>query len=277
MARAEQMSSNSSVAIPTRSSGSDLGQDCWVELHRDFVVQDHALRMRALLETLPWVQEVYPRGGRFQPAPRLTSFHGDAGCAYTYAGIAYQSEPWMPELEVLRARCEARTEVAFNCVLCNLYRDGRDSVGWHADDEPELGPHDDDIAIASVSLGAPRRFVLKHRRDGRRLAFDLGEGSLLLRGRTQRLWLHALPKTQAPCGPRLNLTFRVVRQPACHGFPRRRATRGSLGTRCAPRSRAGSRPRLAWRRGLLAVLKCHRGSARGSRAQTRHTASRRRP
>jgi alkylated DNA repair dioxygenase AlkB len=190
----------------------DLGEDCWIELHHDFAADDHEARMQALVAALPWLQELYLRGGRAQPAPRLTSFHGDPGCGYTYSGIAYEPAPWTDELSLLRARCEARSGVAFNCVLCNLYRDGRDSVGWHADDEPELGPSDDDIAIGSVSLGAPRRFVLKHRRDGRRLAFELGHGSLfLMRGRTQRLWLHSLPKTQKACEPRLNLTFRVVR------------------------------------------------------------------
>ena len=168
--------------------------------------------MHALIAALPWVQEFYPRGGRVQPAPRLTSFHGDPSCGYTYSGIAYEPAPWLPELAELRARCERVTGVAFNCVLANLYRDGRDSVGWHADDEPELGPSDDDIAIGSVSLGSPRKFVLKHRRDGRRLGFELGEGSLfVMRGRTQRDWLHTLPKTQKLCGIRLNLTFRVIR------------------------------------------------------------------
>ena len=189
----------------------DLGEGCTLELQRDFAASDHLERMDALVAAVPWLQELYLRGARPQPAPRLTSFHGDPGSGYTYSGIAYQPAAWLPELAELRARCEARTGVAFNCVLCNLYRDGRDSVGWHADDERELGPSRDDIAIGSVSLGAPRRFVLKHRRDGRRLVFELGEGSLfVMRGRTQRHWVHSLPKTQKPCGARLNLTFRVV-------------------------------------------------------------------
>jgi alkylated DNA repair dioxygenase AlkB len=190
----------------------ELSDDSWLELHPDFAATEQELLMRRLWDELPWSQELYHRGGRVIPAPRLTSFHGDPGCGYTYSGIAYEPAPWTEELSLLRARCEARSGVAFNCGLCNLYRDGRDSVGWHADDEPELGPSDDDIAIGSDSLGAPRRFVLKHRRDGRRLAFELGHGSLfVMRGRTQRLWLHALPKTQKPCEPRLNLTFRVLR------------------------------------------------------------------
>lgn len=212
MARSEQLSLVLGAVPAGEIERHDLGEGCRIELHHDFARDDHEARMQALVESLPWVQELYLRGARVQPAPRLTSFHGHEGCGYTYSGIAYQPAPWTDELLALRARCEARTDVAFNCVLCNLYRDGRDSVGWHADDEPELGPSDDDIAIASVSLGAPRRFVLKHRRDGRRLAFELGHGSLLvMRGRTQQRWLHALPKTEKACDPRLNLTFRVIR------------------------------------------------------------------
>jgi alkylated DNA repair dioxygenase AlkB len=96
-------------------------------------------------------------------------------------------------------------------MLANLYRDGRDSVGWHADAEPELGPSRDDIAIASLSLGAARRFVLKHRRTGELRSYELGDGALLvMSGRTQLDWVHALPKTRRPAGPRINLTFRVI-------------------------------------------------------------------
>ena len=189
----------------------ELGEGSWIELYRELARDDHEARMQALIAVVPWVQELYVRGARPQPAPRLTSFHGDPGSGYTYSGMAYQPASWLPELLELRAAVQTQSGVAFNCVLCNLYRDGRDSVGWHADDERELGPSRDDIAIGSLSLGATRRFVLKHRRDGRRLVFELGEGSLLvMRGRTQQHWVHCLPKTARPCGPRLNLTFRVI-------------------------------------------------------------------
>jgi alkylated DNA repair dioxygenase AlkB len=99
-----------------------------------------------------------------------------------------------------------------NAALANYYRDGRDSMGWHADDERELGPSPDDVAVASLSLGAARRFLLRHRTRGETRELALGDGSLLvMRGTTQRHWRHALPKTRAAVGPRLNLTFRVVR------------------------------------------------------------------
>lgn len=188
----------------------ELGEGCWLELVRGYVAREEARLFASLVSELPWVQEVYPRGG-FIPAPRLTSFHGDPGCAYAYSGIAYQPGDWTPALLELRHGLRAASELDFNTVLANLYRDGSDSLGFHADDEPELGPSRDDIAIASISLGAPRRFVMKHRRDGRRLGFELGAGDLLLmRGRTQARWIHGVPKTRLEVGPRINLTFRVV-------------------------------------------------------------------
>lgn len=189
----------------------DLDAGCWLEHHPRFAAHGERALFEELQRELPWVQEVYVRGGRNVPAPRLTSFHGDRGSAYVYSGITYRPEPWTEALSALRARLRAAFGIDWNSVLVNLYRDGRDSVGWHADDEPELGPTRDDIAIASLSLGAARRFVLKHRRDARRIAYELGGGDLLLmRGRTQQNWLHALPKTQTPVAARINLTFRVI-------------------------------------------------------------------
>ena len=110
---------------------------------------------------------------------------------------------------MLRERLASELEHPFNSVLANRYRSGADAMGWHADDEPELGP---EPLIASVSLGATRRFLLRHRHDpARRLSLDLEPGSLLLMaGRTQRYWKHALPRTARPAGERINLTYRHV-------------------------------------------------------------------
>jgi alkylated DNA repair dioxygenase AlkB len=189
----------------------DLGAGCTVALHERFARSEHAAWFEQLERTLPWVQEVYVRGGRCVPAPRLTSFHGDPGCRYLYSGIAYEPAPWTESLLVVRARLRAAAGYEWNSVLANFYRDGRDSVGWHADAEPELGPARDDIAVASLSLGAARRFVLKHRRTGELRTYELGHGALLvMSGRTQLDWVHALPKTRRPAGPRINLTFRVI-------------------------------------------------------------------
>jgi len=190
----------------------ELSDDSWLELHPDFAASEQELLMRRLWDELPWSQELYHRGGRVIPAPRLTSFHGDPGCGYTYSGIAYEPEPFTPTLRALRERLRALIAIDFNSVLANLYRDGRDSLGLHADDEPELGPSRDDIAIASLSLGSRRRFVMQHRKQRRRHVYELGSGCLLLmRGRTQEQWVHGVPKTKLEVGPRLNLTFRVIR------------------------------------------------------------------
>jgi alkylated DNA repair dioxygenase AlkB len=190
----------------------DLGDGCAITLDRHFARAEHALWFATLERELPWVQEIYARGGRFVPAPRLTSFHGDPGCDYVYSGIRYAPAAWTALLLDVRARLRERVGHDFNSVLANYYRDGRDSVGWHADDEPELGPSRDDIVIASLSLGEARRFVLKHRRRGARREYELGAGALLvMSGLTQQEFVHALPKTRRPCGPRINLTFRVIR------------------------------------------------------------------
>ena len=141
------------------------------------------------------------------PIPRLTAWHGAAG--YVYSGIRLTPAAWTPPLLELKALAERLAGERFNSVLLNLYRDGRDSVSWHADNEPGLGR---DPVIASLSLGAVRRFQLKHRRLDERLALDLPHGScLIMAGATQHHWLHQLPKTTRPVGPRINLTFRHMR------------------------------------------------------------------
>jgi alkylated DNA repair dioxygenase AlkB len=146
------------------------------------------------------------------PIPRLTAWHGEAG--YVYSGIAMQPAAWTPALLEIKRCAEHHAGQGFNSVLLNLYRDGRDSVSWHADNEPGLGR---DPVIASLSLGATRRFQLKHRRNGLRVAIDLEHGScLVMAGATQHHWLHQLPKTARPVGPRVNLTFRRM-MPAQQG------------------------------------------------------------
>jgi alkylated DNA repair dioxygenase AlkB len=144
--------------------------------------------------------------GRRLPIPRLTAWHGQAG--YVYSGIRMAPAPWTPPLLELKDIAEALAGQPFNSVLLNLYRHGRDSVSWHADNEPGLGRNP---VIASISLGAERRFQLKHRRTGERLSVDLAHGScLIMAGATQHHWLHQLPKIAQPVGPRINLTFRAM-------------------------------------------------------------------
>jgi alkylated DNA repair dioxygenase AlkB len=163
-------------------------------------------RLRARID---WRQEEVLIFGQRRLVPRLVAWHGDPAATYTYSGTPHVPEPWTAELDRVRDRVHALTGRHFNAVLLNLYRDGRDGMGWHADDEPELGR---DPAIASVSLGATRRFCLRHRRrKGSRLDVPLVSGSLLLMsGPTQHHWLHAVPKTTKVSGERVNLTFRQV-------------------------------------------------------------------
>jgi alkylated DNA repair dioxygenase AlkB len=189
----------------------DLGEGAWVTLEADFV-PDHLALMIRLAETLPLRQESIVLFGRAVPMPRLTSWHGDPGCAYAYSGRLFQPAPWTAELAAVRDALTAREGCAYNSVLVNYYRDGQDSMGEHADDEPELGPAKEDVRIASVSLGASRRFVLRHRKTREVLPFELGRGSVLVMGgTTQRHFRHHVPRTRVPVGPRMNLTFRVIR------------------------------------------------------------------
>lgn len=135
---------------------------------------------------------------------------GDAGCRYVYSGVRHEPKPWHELVAALRIRVEKLAGARFNSVLLKQYRDGGDSMGFHADDEPELG---DQPIIASLSFGATRIMHFRHRHDGdiptQRIA--LHDGSLLIMGPTvQRDWKHAIPKTRKAVSPRINLTFRRI-------------------------------------------------------------------
>ena len=163
-----------------------------------------------LLATIEWRQDSIKIYGQAIPQPRLTAWYGDEAAIYTYSNIVNHPLPWLPVLQQIKQRCEAIADVNFNSVLLNYYRDGQDSMGWHQDNEPELGDHP---VIASVSFGATRRFQLRHkkRKDVDTTTIELEHGSLLLmRGTTQQFWKHQLPKTTQPSGARVNLTFRLI-------------------------------------------------------------------
>ena len=166
------------------------------------------LLLDSLLALPDWEQLQLRMFGRRVSAPRLTAWYGDPGATYAYSGITHEPLPWPKPLASLRERlCEA-IGLDFNSVLGNHYRDGNDGMGWHSDDEPELG---DDPVIASLSLGATRRFQLRHRtrRDLETQSLALSHGSLLvMSGPTQHHWKHALPKTRTCHDVRINLTFR---------------------------------------------------------------------
>lgn len=165
--------------------------------------------MAELREGLDWEVHRIRMFGRMVDSPRLSSWIGDQGAGYVYSGTRFEPRSWHPALLQLRQELQSLLGVEFNSVLANRYRDGRDAMGWHSDDERELGARP---VIASISLGATRRFALKHRRDpGRKMAMDLPHGSLLvMRGDTQANYRHALPRTARAMSDRINLTFRRI-------------------------------------------------------------------
>lgn len=161
------------------------------------------------LGELAWASTTVRVFGRTMPAPRLTCWYGDAGATYGYSGHAHNPAPMPPLLAVLRDALEHATGARFNSCLGNLYRTGWDSVGWHADDEPELGP---EPVIASLSFGAERTFRVRAGTSGPSTAVVLRHGDLLvMRGRAQTDYQHSIPKTERPVGPRVNLTFRLIK------------------------------------------------------------------
>jgi len=156
-----------------------------------------------------WKQESIKLYGKLVPIPRQTAWYGDSGKSYTYSKIAMTTEPWTPTLLVIKSKIEDLSGVQFNSVLLNLYRNGSDSVAWHSDDEPELG---ENPVIGSVSFGATRRFMFRHKfKKELKKEVDLTHGSfLLMKGMTQHFWQHQIPKTAKKIEARINLTFRVI-------------------------------------------------------------------
>ena len=183
------------------------GDILWV---KHFLPPEEANQLMATLQQqIPWRQDSIRIGGKDTPIPRLQAWFGDAGMTYTYSGLTLQPTPWLPALAAIKHRIEDYSDTHFNSLLANLYRTGLDSMGWHADDERELGPNP---VIASVSLGQERRFDLRHRATGQTVRTLLPSGSVLvMAGATQHHWVHQVPRTTRPLQPRINLTFRLIR------------------------------------------------------------------
>lgn len=179
---------------------------------------DEAQIMNNLVRDLDWEQRQFQPPGTFSrdrqvPMPRLECWYSLVrGRSYRYAGQSYHSRELPPSLFRLLEAVKAATGHPFDAVFCNLYRDGRDSIGFHADDEADsLGPAAG-VVIASLSLGERRKFEIRHRETEERVALDLGRGDLLVMGLgTQSNYLHGIPKQPAITGARVNLTFRVLR------------------------------------------------------------------
>jgi alkylated DNA repair dioxygenase AlkB len=176
-----------------------------------FLPSDIADRyFKILLKETLWREEEVLVWGKRHKQPRLVAWHGDAGTKYTYSGSTLNPAPWTPSLLELREKVEVACGARFNSVLLNQYRNNNDSMGWHSDNEPELGKMP---TIASLSLGDSRVFLFKHRTEKnlgiRRITLNHGS-VLIMSGETQRNWLHAIDKEKKPSGIRINLTFRLI-------------------------------------------------------------------
>jgi alkylated DNA repair dioxygenase AlkB len=161
-----------------------------------------------LLKNTPWESRTIKMFGKEFLQPRLVAWFGDPGRGYTYSGISMNINPWTSQLELLKSICEQKAGRAFNSLLINLYRSGEDKVSWHSDNEPELGK---EPCIASLSLGATRRFKFRHLDSKDVVECSLTPGSLVvMSGLSQIKWEHEVPKEARVKGPRINLTFRYV-------------------------------------------------------------------
>ena len=184
--------------------------DADVRFYRSLFSKEESDRLFAQLhQQTHWKQEFIKLYGKQVAIPRLTAWYGDEGKSYIYSKIEMTPELWTPSLLEIKTKIEVMSGLTFNSVLLNLYRDGKDSVAWHSDDEPELG---ENPSIGSVSFGAARRFMFKHKQQNDlKQEVELTHGSfLLMQGPTQHFWLHQIPKTTKSLQPRINLTFRVI-------------------------------------------------------------------
>jgi alkylated DNA repair dioxygenase AlkB len=171
---------------------------------------DYPTMLRKLIDQTIWRQEVVRVYGKEHQQPRLVAFYGDTGMRYDYSGISLHPLPWTDLLREVKRRIEDCTESTFNAVFLNLYRDHNDSMGFHSDDEKELGR---EPTIASVTFGATRIFRMKHKLNSEIPVqkIPLTSGTvLLMKGKTQHFWKHGINKQAEPCGPRVNLTFRTI-------------------------------------------------------------------
>ncbi len=185
--------------------------DSNIQYYPNFISKEKAdAFFEVFKKNIPWQQDNIKVFGKVYAQPRLTSLYGNNGRPYSYSNITMKPNQFTPQLLEIKKKIETITEEQFTTCLLNLYRDGNDSNGWHADNEKELGKNP---VIASISLGQERFFHLKHRtKKELKHKLLLEHGSLLLmKGETQHHWLHQIPKTKKPIAERINLTFRVIK------------------------------------------------------------------
>lgn len=191
-------------------------QDGWIHIIPDpspvRLIQNFSDRstadrlLRRLIDTTPWRSDRITVFGKSHELPRLRQWYGNRDSIYLWSGIEMRPLPWTPELLEIREKVQDLVQQQFNSVLLNYYRNGNDTVGWHSDNETGLG---DQPFIASLSLGAPRDFMLRSMDQSEKVKITLSHGSLLtMGGDSQRLWQHSLPRRRMVALPRVNLTFR---------------------------------------------------------------------
>lgn len=175
-----------------------------------FDIEKSNLLFEKLKSEIPWQQDNITVFGKTHPQPRLTALFGNEGKSYSYSNIVMQPHKWNALLTHIKDEVETICNSKFTTVLLNYYRDGKDSNGWHADNEKELGKNP---IIASVSFGAERAFHLQHntiKEDKQKIILEHGS-LLVMKGETQHYWKHQIPKTSKDISPRINLTFRILK------------------------------------------------------------------
>ncbi len=185
-------------------------QDGELFLLNDFILSASAKDFFTELKNIiQWKQEGMMMFGKYVNFPRLTAWYADEGKTYEYSGLKNIPNKWTAPLLSLKSKIEIETHSTFNSVLLNYYRNGHDSMGWHSDDEPELGANP---IIASLNLGAARKIQFRHRyHKEQKLELELSSGSLLImKGSIQHFWQHQIPKQTKIVEPRINLTFRNI-------------------------------------------------------------------
>lgn len=175
-----------------------------------FNLEESQTLMMHLIETIDWSQDEVVVYGKKHKIPRLNAWYGDEGKVMKYSGLTLEPKKWTPELMEIKTKIEQMTGFEFNSCLLNYYRDGQDGMGWHQDNEKELGINP---VIASVTFGETRPFQLKHihEKELKKIDIPLSNGSLLIMAdETQHFWKHQIPKTTRKLAERINLTFRKI-------------------------------------------------------------------
>lgn len=195
-------------ASPTEGEPIELADAQLVFFRQIIFPYSHTQLLAALIAQVPWAEEAIILYGKRCIQPRLIAWYGDAGMNYRYSGVTHRPLAWTPLLLSIKSAVQTLCGHEFNSALVNYYRNERDSMGMHSDDEAELGAQP---VIASLSLGAERTFILQHKSSGARYKLALPGGSVLVMKRdTQHYWRHGINKEHFPCGPRINITFRRI-------------------------------------------------------------------